>query len=484
MFFRLFQQSYTRQMLLNSNSVWVRKRALFKDVQWNIYFSMRLRHGRCFFWQCRNTIKQRKITFLLFSFWKVDYRINQRWQQQVGVLLRLDSPRGWCARICTRGINISAFSADGGLVGKILVSLWQLIRHMKSRKLIDRNRSRPAVIKINLQNSHQLVPQRCLCHVCQLLQVRLVVIYLWIRVPVWFPVWLLYDWCMIKTVFSLKYIICLYLKSVIFAREDMPIQRTWTILWYGQRKQVVGCTEMTETERIKWKSCNLHSDDWDLSWNAVFFREVCGESHSTKLRICKLSLNLISSSGRVFLRPQERWSVGKLPAGIDGQSEPEKVTHPPSEAAKRQKLRMVFPQQKHFQGEQRESITTHLLCRRRNDVPECSLADLWPPCGVLLIHFHLHTCFGGPLRVQESRWRKCACCKSCCCVLRLRINYTCGMWASDWHEYFTAFNQSHCQSDGASGCVTWVIKDAVSYAHAAVSEVVSAVRDRGTLGVY
>lgn len=41
-----------------------------------------------------------------------------------------------------------------------------------------------------------------------------------------------------------------------------------------------------------------------------------------------------------------------------------------------------------------------------------------------------------------------------------------------------------CQSAGASGCVTWVIKDAVSHAHAAVSEVVSAVRDRSTPEVY
>lgn len=215
------------------------------------------------------------------------------------------------------------------------------------------------------------------------------------------------------------------------------------------------------------------------------FREVWGESHSTKLRICKLSLNLISCSGWVFLRPQERWSVGKLPAGIDGQSETEKVTHPPSEAAKRRKLRMVFPQQKHSQGEQWESSTTHLLCRRHSDVPECSLAHLWPPCGVLLIHFHLHTCTVsvGCCVCSRSANRN-VCGKSCCCVLRLHINYTCGMWASDWNEYFTAFNQSHCQSDGASGCVTWVIKDAVSHAHAAFSEVVSAVQDRSTRGVY
>lgn len=40
------------------------------------------------------------------------------------------------------------------------------------------------------------------------------------------------------------------------------------------------------------------------------------------------------------------------------------------------------------------------------------------------------------------------------------------MWVSDWNEYFTAFNHCHCQSDGASGCVTWVIKDAGTHAHA------------------
>lgn len=58
-------------VLHQTAAVWVRKKELcIKDVQWNIYFSMRLRHGRCAFLQCRNTIKQRQITCLLFSFWK------------------------------------------------------------------------------------------------------------------------------------------------------------------------------------------------------------------------------------------------------------------------------------------------------------------------------------------------------------------------------------------------------------------------------
>lgn len=56
-------------------------------------------------------------------------------------------------------------------------------------------------------------------------------------------------------------------------------------------------------------------------------------------------------------------------------------------------------------------------------------------------------------------------CSKSCCVLPLCINYTCGMWVSDSNEYFTAFNHCHFQSDGASGCVTWVIKDAVSHSH-------------------
>lgn len=149
---------------------------------------------------------------------------------------------------------------------------------------------------------------------------------------------------------------------------------------------------------------------------------------------------------------------------------------------------MLFPQQKHSQRDsgQWKSNPTHLLCRWLNDVPECSLATLWPPCGVLLevahpqFHFldppwHTHTnkytCSSWLWHV-EGIWRwKCVCgCGKSCCVLPLCINYTCGMWVSDWNEYFTAFNQCHCQSDGASGCVTWVIKDAVSHTHTCKSQ--------------
>lgn len=168
------------------------------------------------------------------------------------------------------------------------------------------------------------------------------------------------------------------------------------MIWSEERSSQMNWNERNSTV---WTEDKVEEFTfWDEM--QCLFREVWGESHSTKLRICKLSLNLISCSGWVFLR-QERWSVGKLPAGIDGRSETEKVTNPPSEAAERLKLRMVFPQQKHSQGEQWESSTTHLLCRRHSDVPECSLADLWPCCGMLLIHFHLHTCIGGP--TQEIR---------------------------------------------------------------------------------
>lgn len=89
------------------------------------------------------------------------------------------------------------------------------------------------------------------------------------------------------------------------------------------------------------------------------------------------------------------------------------------------KLKMVFPQQKQSQRESRqgESRTTHLLCRWLNDVPECSLAALWLPCGALLKVSHPQCFFPFP-----QVWRG----KSSC-VLPLCINYTCGMWVSDWN---------------------------------------------------
>lgn len=92
---------------------------------------------------------------------------------------------------------------------------------------------------------------------------------------------------------------------------------------------------------------------------------------------------------------------------------------------------------------------------------------------------HTHTAAGCDVmcRGNMARGKECVCvcmyvCISgkSCRVLPLRINYTCGMWVSDWNEYFTAFNHCHCQSDGASGCVTWVIKDAVSHTHTCKSQ--------------
>lgn len=95
------------------------------------------------------------------------------------------------------------------------------------------------------------------------------------------------------------------------------------------------------------------------------------------------------------------------------------------------KLKMVFPQQKHSQREsgQWESSTTHLPCRWLNDVPECSLAALWPSCGVLLkvshpqcyFHFHTHTCICWLRCVEGIWWWKCV----CVVVVKVAVSFRC-----------------------------------------------------------
>lgn len=263
----------------------------------------------------------------------------------------------------------------------------------------------------------------------------------------------------------------------------MPFQSTWTIIWYGWRKQVVGCAEMMGWG-IKWKSCDLHSDDSDLRWNAVFIQRGL---IFTKLRMCKLSpLNLILCFrlGPPTVETARRQTPGRC---RQAEQDREGNTSTLGGGGERRKLEMVFPQHKHSRGERREGPARHICCVGGAATSQNAFRltfDL--PCGATPHPFPFaHTRTGGPLCVRgRSADGNVYVVKVVVVSFGLRINYTCGMWASDWNEYFTAVNQNHCQSDGASGCVTWVIKDAVSHTHAAVSEVVSAVRDRSTPGVY
>lgn len=130
------------------------------------------------------------------------------------------------------------------------------------------------------------------------------------------------------------------------------------------------------------------------------------------LYVCKFTLSLRLFCGCIFFRPPETsdcfWErrqtarrYFKVLMSSVGNRKGSTPTTEKAECTRDCKLKMVFPQQKHSQREsgQWESSTTHLPCRWLNDVPECSLAALWPPCGVLLkvshpqcyFHFHTHT---------------------------------------------------------------------------------------------
>lgn len=157
------------------------------------------------------------------------------------------------------------------------------------------------------------------------------------------------------------------------------------------------------------------------------------------LYVCKFTSSLRLFCGCIFFRPLETsdcfWDLRQTArryfkvltssAALKSRRRSRKGSTPTTEKAKRaidDKLKMLFPQQKHSQREsgQWESNPTHLLCRWLNDVPECSLATLWPPCGVLLevahpqFHFldppqhtHTHICISWLRHAEEIWWWKC-----------------------------------------------------------------------------
>lgn len=136
---------------------------------------------------------------------------------------------------------------------------------------------------------------------------------------------------------------------------------------------------------------------------------------------CANSPPWISSCVSGWVRPRSRRRVGKLPAGIDRQSRTGKVTRPPSEAVESDgSSRWCFPNTNTPVESGERAGATHLLRRRRSDVPECISADLWPPLwsDASSISICTHAYRWAAVRAREIRRWKCVCGKSCCCVLR------------------------------------------------------------------